>query len=79
LETLCISCHMKEHHAETIAARIRNRDAQHAKEQAENPGKRWARDYACCKSCGTTKVRHGGKGLCRTCRLKMYNGSLQQG
>ena len=31
---------------------------------------RWAKDYDCCTSCGTTAKRHVAKGLCSTCRYK---------
>lgn len=30
-------------------------------------GDRWSREYDACQSCGTTRVRYGARGLCKTC------------
>src|SRR5437867_3155268 len=27
----------------------------------------WAKDYYCCRSCGTTERKHRAKGLCASC------------
>lgn len=34
----------------------------------------WARDYACCKKCGTTEQRHQAQGLCNLCYSRHKNG-----
>jgi len=46
------------------------------------PRETWAKEYDCCQNCGTTKIQHGGHGLCRNCnkkrlkQLKENNASL---
>lgn len=35
-------------------------------------GSKWSRKYDSCESCGTSKVKYMGKGLCQICYLKAY-------
>lgn len=55
LETLCRKCHINLHRSELRAAR---------KTRANGF---WSKTFDCCVSCGTTKKRHNGHGLCVTC------------
>ena len=55
LETLCRSCHLKEHRAE------------HPPKRPRKPSGRWSLKHECCRECGTTKIHHSAFGLCRTC------------
>ena len=37
-------------------------------------GNRWSMNYNKCQKCGTTEIKHAGKGLCRKCYKKyLYN------
>ncbi len=61
LITECRSCHMKEHHKE-MKAKLKELDKN-----------RWARHYDKCIECGTTIIKHQGKGLCVNCYARMLN------
>lgn len=61
LVTECRSCHIKEHHTEMKA------------KLAEKDRNRWARHYDKCIECGTTTVKHQGKGLCTNCYARNLN------
>lgn len=37
-------------------------------------GKRWARDWDACRSCGKTGVKHASKGLCHSCLWRERTG-----
>lgn len=34
------------------------------------PAQKWSREYAACRECGRTEVRHAARGLCFTCYSK---------
>lgn len=61
LHTQCRSCHIKEHHKE-LKAKL-----------AEKDKSRWARHYDKCIECGTTTLKHQGKGLCVNCYARNLN------
>lgn len=55
LETLCRSCHAREH----------NKDLKTA--LADKYSGKWSMKYDKCIVCGTTSVKHQGKGMCSNC------------
>lgn len=64
LVTLCRGCHMKVHEV---------------KPKNEWFGKRWAKHYDSCLSCGRTDHKHQSFGLCWYCRRKIEkNGQLEE-
>lgn len=56
---LCRSCHIKEHHVEMRAA------------YRAVCARRWAFHHDACLRCGTTAVKHCGRGYCRRCHPKV--------
>lgn len=61
LEVVCRACHIREHHAELMAARRRNR-----KPKLKKSG-RWSRDFDFCTLCLTAQSTYAAKGLCSCC------------
>ncbi|WP_417159116.1 HNH endonuclease signature motif containing protein [Streptomyces gilvifuscus] len=55
-----------------------DRDKKRAKRRPDAPAileGAWSRYHAACVSCGTTKVRHQGHGLCKPCHAKARRAS----
>lgn len=61
LETLCRACHINEHRPTLTNAR------KASGRPWRQPLGRWAREWAHCRRCGTTAIRHAARGYCRTC------------
>ena len=45
--------------------------AEYVMEGGRNNGA-WSRDYAACRSCGTTERRHHGRGFCVRCYMRWF-------
>jgi hypothetical protein len=56
---LCRACHMERHREELLAARKAAR------------ARRWAYQHDACLGCGTTAIKHCGRGYCRRCHPKV--------
>lgn len=71
-QVLCCNCNQIKRHengewgSKEYVAKVRA----NPRERFASPVK-WARDYECCRGCGTTETKHHSKGLCKNCTMRL--------
>jgi hypothetical protein len=63
---LCRACHVRRHYPDLLAARM------------AAIARRWAFHYDACLGCGTTEVKHCGRGYCNRCHKKLRRAERAQ-